>query len=70
MEFILEMDSQNHLTVPEEIVSALKLQPGAHFVARLEDGRAVIERLPFSSVEAAKSLDMTIDSLHSKDPLA
>jgi hypothetical protein len=63
MEYIIEMNSQNHLPVPLEIVSQLNLQPGAHFTAKLDDGRLIIERLPFSSTEAAKSLNQTIESL-------
>ncbi|TCL70822.1 hypothetical protein EDC14_1009140 [Hydrogenispora ethanolica] len=64
MEYIMEMNAANQLTLPETIVSDLGLKPGAHFTARLDGGRLIIERLPFSSLEQSKALNQTIDSLH------
>ncbi len=64
MEYILEMNSSHQLTIPAPFVDELHLAPGAHFVARLESGRLIIERLPFSRLEAAKALDQTVQSLH------
>ena len=62
MEYILEMSESGQLTIPESYVHELGLKAGAHFVARLEAGRLVIERLPFSSFEQGKSLQQTIDA--------
>jgi hypothetical protein len=66
MEQILEMNQANQLTLPESLVETMNLKAGAHFIAREEAGRLIIEYLPFSSLEQAKSLDKTVDSLQKK----
>jgi bifunctional DNA-binding transcriptional regulator/antitoxin component of YhaV-PrlF toxin-antitoxin module len=63
MEQILEMNEANQLIIPASFVETMNLKPGAHFVARDEAGRLVIEYLPFSSFEQRESLDKTIHSL-------
>lgn len=63
MEYILEMDAARQITIPKEVARDLKLEPGAHFTARYEAGRLMIESLPFSSREQAESLQRTVESL-------
>lgn len=63
MEYILEMNESNQLTIPETIVDDLELKPGAHFTARIDSGRLMIERVPFSSEEEGKILAQRIESL-------
>lgn len=63
MEQILEMNASHQLTIPDDYVRALGLEPGAHFAARLEGGQLTIERVPFSSTEQGKALEKTIESL-------
>jgi hypothetical protein len=63
MEQILEMNEANQLTIPASLIEAMNLEPGAHFVARYEMGRLIIEYLPFSSFKQGELLDKTIDSL-------
>jgi antitoxin component of MazEF toxin-antitoxin module len=63
MEYILEMNEANQLTIPDTIVTDLGLQPGAHFTARLDSGRLIIERVPFASTEEGKILARRIESL-------
>lgn len=63
MEYILELDQHRQITIPEEVSRDLKLEPGAHFTARYDAGRLVIESLPFSSQEQAESLQRTVESL-------
>ncbi|HEY8464385.1 MAG TPA: hypothetical protein VIM29_10265 [Bacillota bacterium] len=63
MEYIIEMNAAHQLTIPEAFVNTLELGPRAYFSARLDRGRLVIESLPFSSLEQAKSLEKTVESL-------
>ncbi len=63
MEQILEMNEANQLTIPSSITESMNLKPGAHFTAREEAGRLIIEYLPFSRLKQAESLDKTIQSL-------
>lgn len=63
MEYILEMNEANQLTIPDTVVAELGLKPGAHFTARNDSGRFIIERVPFSSEEEGKILARRIDSL-------
>lgn len=63
MEYILEMNESNQLTIPDTIVADLGLKPGAHFTARDDSGRFIIERVPFSSEEEGKILTQRIKNL-------
>lgn len=63
MEQILEMNESHQLTIPEDFVRALGLEPGAHFAARLEGGQLTIERVPFSSLHQGDIVQKTIESL-------
>lgn len=63
MEYIVEMDQNHQLVLPETVVSHFELKPGSHFTVRTENGRIIIEYLPFSSFEQAKALDETISAL-------
>ena len=63
MEYIIQMNDAHQLTVPEGLVNELQLGPGAHFSARLDAGRLVMESIPFSSLEQAKSLEKTMEEL-------
>ncbi len=63
MEYILELNDANQLTLPEAIVADLGLHAGAHFSAKVANGRFIIERLPFSSFEQNQSLNRTVESL-------
>jgi bifunctional DNA-binding transcriptional regulator/antitoxin component of YhaV-PrlF toxin-antitoxin module len=64
LEYILEMNEANQLTIPDTLVNELGLEPGAHFTARNDSGRFIIERVPFSSEEEGKILAKRIQSLH------
>lgn len=63
MEYIIELDQNRQLTLPETVVNHYELEPGAHFTVRTENGRLIIEYLPFSSFDQAKTLDETITAL-------
>lgn len=63
MEYIIEFDQNRQLTLPETVVNHFQLKPGAHFTVRTENGRLIIEYLPFSSYDQAKTLDETITAL-------
>jgi bifunctional DNA-binding transcriptional regulator/antitoxin component of YhaV-PrlF toxin-antitoxin module len=63
MEYILEMNESNQLTIPDTVVAGLGLKPGAHFTARIDSGRLMIERVPFSSEEEGKILSQRIENL-------
>ena len=63
MEYIVEMDNDHQLVLPETVINHFQLKPGAHFTVRTENGRLIIEYLPFSSFDQAKSLDETITGL-------
>ena len=63
MEQILEMNHSNQLVIPESIIESMDLKPGAHFTAREEAGRLILEYLPFSSLKQGESLEKTIHSL-------
>ena len=63
MEYIVEMDQNHQLALPETVVDHFELKPGAHFTVRTENGRLIMEYLPFSSFEHAKTLDETITAL-------
>ena len=59
----MEMDQNLQITLPETVINHFELKPGAHFTVRTENGRLLIEYLPFSSFEHAKTLDETITAL-------
>ena len=63
MEEILEMNEDHQITIPASMIESMNLGPGAHFTAREESGRLIIEYLPFSSLEQGKSLEQTVHSL-------
>jgi antitoxin component of MazEF toxin-antitoxin module len=63
MEYIVVMNNDHQLVLPETAVKHFGLKPGAHFTVRMENGRLIIEYLPFSSFEQAKTLDETITAL-------
>lgn len=63
MEYILEMNEANQLTIPDTVVAELGLKPGAHFTAQNDSGRFIIERVPFSSEEEGKILARRIENL-------
>lgn len=63
MEYILEVNENRQLTLPETVVENLNLQPGAHFTARLDAGKFIIEYVPFSSIHQGELLERTIESL-------
>lgn len=63
MEYILELSSENQLTIPGEIVDKLNLKAGSHFTAKTDGAQLLIEWLPFSSFDQAKSLNATIKNL-------
>ncbi len=67
MEQILEMNEANQLTIPSSIAESLDLKPGAHFTAREEAGRFIIEYVPFSSLKQAESLNQTVKSLQKEE---
>lgn len=67
MEQILEMSEGNRITIPSSIAESLDLKPGAHFTARVEAGRFIIEYLPFSSLKQAESLNQTVKSLQKEE---
>lgn len=57
------MDENHQITLPETVIKHFELRPGAHFTVRTENGRLIIEYLPFSSFEQAKTLNETITAL-------
>lgn len=63
MEYILQLDSDNRLPLPLDLIEHAHLKTGAHFQAHLEGRKVIIEYLPFSSQEQAKIIDQTIDDL-------
>jgi antitoxin component of MazEF toxin-antitoxin module len=63
MEYIVEMNNDHQLVLPETVIKHFELKPGAHFTVRTENGRLIIEYLPFSSFDQAKALDATITGL-------
>ena len=63
MEYILELDSNNQITVPAEIIETLDLKAGSHFTAKTDGAQLLIEWLPFSSFEQSKSLNETVHHL-------
>lgn len=63
LEYIVELDENRQLTLPETVVNHFELKSGAHFTVRTENGRLLIEYLPFSSFEQAKTLNETITTL-------
>lgn len=63
MEYILEMNEYNQITIPDALVSELGLERGSHFAARLESGQLIIERVPFSSQEQGRIIDKTMEGL-------
>jgi len=63
LEYIIELDQNLQLTLPETVVNHYELKPGAHFTVRTDNGRLIIEYLPFSSFDQAKTLDETITAL-------
>jgi len=63
VEYILELNPARQIVLPEDLVVAADLKPGAHFEARVEGKRLVIEQLPFSSQAQAEILNATIREL-------
>lgn len=63
MEYIIELDHSHQLSLPETIVNRFDLKPGSHFTIQPENGRLIIEYLPFSSFDQAKTLNETITAL-------
>ena len=63
LEYIVEMDENRRLALPETVVNHFELKPGDHFTVRTENGRLIIEYLPFSGFDQAKTLDETISAL-------
>lgn len=63
MEYIVELDHNHQLALPEIVVNHFDLKPGSHFTIRSENGRLIIEYLPFSSFDQAKTLNETITAL-------
>lgn len=63
MEYIVEMDNNRQLVLPEAVIKHFGIKPGSHFTVRTENGRLIIEYLPFSSFEQAKVLNETISAL-------
>ncbi len=59
----MEMNENRQLTLPETVVNHFELKPGAHFTVRTENGRLIMEYLPFSSFDQAKTLNETITAL-------
>lgn len=59
----MEMDENRQITLPETVINHFELRPGAHFTVRTENGRLLIEYLPFSSFEQAKTLEETVTNL-------
>lgn len=57
------MDENRQITLPETVINHFELRPGAHFTVQTENGRLIIEYLPFSSFEQAKTLNETITAL-------
>ena len=63
LEYIVEMDDNRQLALPETVLNHFELKPGAHFTVRTENGRLLIEYLPFSSFDQAKTLNETMNAL-------
>ncbi len=63
MEYIIELGHDQQLAIPQTVVDNFDLKPGDHFTLRSENGRLIIEYLPFSSFDQAKTLDETISAL-------
>lgn len=63
MEYIIELDQNRQLTLPEIVVNHFELKPGAHFTVQTENGRLIIEYLPFTSFDQTKTLNETITAL-------
>ena len=63
MEYILEMNEANQLTIPDAVAAGLGIEPGAHFTARNDSGRLIIEYVPFSSAGEGKILERRIEAL-------
>lgn len=63
LEYIVELDEKNQLALPGTVVSHFELKPGSHFTIRTENGRLIIEYLPFSSFDQTKALNETITAL-------
>lgn len=57
------MDENRQITLPETVINHFELRPGAHFTVRTENGRLIMEYLPFSGFEQAKTLNETITAL-------
>ncbi|NLW46210.1 MAG: AbrB/MazE/SpoVT family DNA-binding domain-containing protein [Firmicutes bacterium] len=57
MEYIVEMDHNHQLVLPETVINHFQLKPGDHFTLQTENGRLIIEYLPFSSFDQAKTLE-------------
>lgn len=65
MEYLLELEEDNKITIPDELVKTLQLTSGAKFAARVNGGSFVIEHIPFSAFEKGESLNRSIESLQS-----
>lgn len=59
----MEMDENRQITLPETVIDHFELKAGAHFTVRTENGRLIIEYLPFSSFDQAKTLEETLTAL-------
>ena len=66
MEYILELDSDHLLSLPEDLVKDADLKPGSHFEAHLEGKKVIIEQLPFSSFEEGQLLESKLRDLQNK----
>ncbi|HPT87387.1 MAG TPA: hypothetical protein PL004_05995 [Bacillota bacterium] len=63
MEYILELDEDRQLRLPQKALEELELKSGSKFVARVNAGKLIIENLPFSALEQGEALNQTIESL-------
>lgn len=63
MEYILELNANHQLTLPQDLLDQYELKPGAHFRAKVDGTNLMIEPLPFSSQEQADLLNKTIQNL-------
>lgn len=63
MEYIVELNQNNQLVLPETVINHFELKPGSHFTVQTENSRLIIEYLPFSSFDQAKTLAETISAL-------
>lgn len=63
MEYILELNENHQLQLPDTALEALDLKSGSKFVARVNAGKLLIENLPFSALEQGEALNQTIESL-------